>query len=352
MRREFCTITDVNYLPRALVLYRSLVEVGTDFRLRIFCMDRQAREVLEALALPALSHVALDQLEAHDPELSEVRASRSHGEYCWTATPAACLYVLDSEPDLGEITYLDADLVFYSDPEPLFDELGDGSVLIVPHRYASRLASKEALYGSYNVGFNTFRRTPDGLDALRWWRERCLEWCYGQPDRGRYADQGYLNDWPQRFRGVHVLQNVGGGLAPWNAERYDLTLDDGAVHVDGRRLVFHHFAALEIYREPWAVVVRAANRVLRQARVTERAYGRVTEPVRFSWSTSYLTSPLERSVLWQPYAERVAHAIAEVQACDPSYQPRFDGWPVRYALRPAAGRAWSRVRGARDDAAT
>ena len=45
-----------------------------------------------------------------------------------------------ASPTLEAITYLDADLMFFRDPEPVWSEFGDDSVLIVPHRYAPHLA--------------------------------------------------------------------------------------------------------------------------------------------------------------------------------------------------------------------
>ena len=88
MRYEFCTLFDVNYLPRGLVLYRSLERVCPDFRLRVFCMDAETERILDALALPKLAIVPLAELERHDPELLEVKPTRTQVEYCWTATPA------------------------------------------------------------------------------------------------------------------------------------------------------------------------------------------------------------------------------------------------------------------------
>src|SRR5689334_25244405 len=64
MRREFCTVFNANYLPRGLVLYDSLRETFPDFRLHVLCMDSATRDVLDALALPSLTPVSIDVLEA------------------------------------------------------------------------------------------------------------------------------------------------------------------------------------------------------------------------------------------------------------------------------------------------
>src|SRR5438067_11548647 len=86
MRYEFATLFDRRYLPRGLVLYRSLRAHCAAFRLHIFCMDAETKSTLEALELPSAVIVGLDELEEHDPALRSVRAKRSPIEYCWTAT--------------------------------------------------------------------------------------------------------------------------------------------------------------------------------------------------------------------------------------------------------------------------
>ena len=80
----------------------------------------------------------------------------------------------------------------------------------------------------YNVQFMTFRRDARGLEALHWWRDRCIEWCYYRVEDGKLGDQKYLDDWPERFDGVHVLEHPGGGLAPWNVENYELARRNGS----------------------------------------------------------------------------------------------------------------------------
>jgi hypothetical protein len=246
--REYCTLFDSNYLVKALAMYRSLEACGTPFHLTVFTFDEHAESLLLRLGLSRLSVVPLRDLESHDTGLAAVKGDRSPVEYCWTATPALPLYLFDTRPELREITYLDADLLFYSDPEPLFVEMGDdASVLITPHRFAPEYAH-HIVSGVYNVQFVTFRRTEDGLRVLRWWRDRCLEWCYDLLEDGKLGDQKYLDDWPERFAGVHVLEHPGGGLAPWNSLAHRVERDEGRVTVDGQPLVFFHFHRVRLRR--------------------------------------------------------------------------------------------------------
>jgi len=304
MRNEFCTLFDRNYLPRGLVLYRSLERVCADFRLRVFCMDDETQTVLERMALPNLSVIGLAELERHDPELLAVKPTRTQLEYCWTATPSVCAYSLDVEPELEQITYLDADLMFFTDPAPIFDELGADSVLIVPHRYAPQWQHLEATSGTYNVQFMTFKRDERGLRALGWWRERCLEWCYNRVEDGKLGDQKYLDDWPERFEGVHVLEHVGGGLAPWNVANHALAEENGQPQVDGRPLVFYHYQSLKLYRG--ITRLRQTGLLANSCRLT-----RGTLPI--VWTTEYKMSERELDLVWEPYVLEIADTVAAIR---------------------------------------
>jgi hypothetical protein len=324
--REFCTLFDANYLSRAVTLYRSLERVcGSDFTLHALCMDDRSFDILGSLDAPRLRAVQLAALEAYDPMLLAVKEDRTPVEYCWTSTPAVCLYLLERDDTISEVTYLDADLMFFSDPEPLFEELADGSVLIVPHRFSPDHRRFEDLSGIYNVEFLTFRKTPDGLKALRWWRERCLEWCSAVPEPGRYGDQKYLDDWPQRFAGVKVLEHPGGGLAPWNSSNYSLRLAGSAgVLVDGRELVFYHYHALRLLGTgPFRTVGRAL-----------RAFDVTGDVV---WRSEYRLSRAERELVWERYVRRLGEAIQEIRSVEPGFEAGFVR-PRKGDLRVALGR--------------
>jgi hypothetical protein len=182
--------------------------------------------------------------EHGDDELVAAKGNRSRIEYYFTCTPSIPLYVLRNNPDIDVITYVDADLYFYSSPQPIYDELGDGAVLIVEHRFPTRL---EYLvdHGIYNVGLLSFRNDARGLACLNWWRERCIEWCYDRVEGDRFADQKYLDHWPELFDGVVVLQNKGAGLSPWNVDRYAIRSVRGQTLIDSDPLVFYHFHGLK-----------------------------------------------------------------------------------------------------------
>ena len=240
---HYCTYFDRNYLSRAMALHRSLVRHSPPFTLWALCFDDDAYGALEALRLQGVEPIRLADFEAADPELAAVKGSRTTVEYYFTSSPRLPRYIMRKHTDVDLITYLDADLLFYSSPQPIFDELGGGSVLIVPHRFPEHLRELEK-YGVYNVGLLSFRNDANGRAVLERWGQQCLEWCFDRVEDGKFADQGYLDEWPGQ-PGVVVLQHPGAGLAPWNYMRYRIDLAGRPPTVDGRPLVFYHFQGVK-----------------------------------------------------------------------------------------------------------
>ena len=237
--QNFCTLFDSNYLPRALVMYRSLVATGENFTLYVVCFDELALDLLIQLNHPSLVAISLKDFESI--ELLQVKPERTPGEYCWTCTPHVIRFVLDTFM-LPELTYLDADLCFYNKPSILLEEFkqADASVLITSHRYTPQY-DRSATSGIYCVQFMTFKADKHGLEVLQWWQDRSVEWCYDRFENGKFGDQMYLDDWPERFEGIHVLEHLGGGVAPWNVQQYKIGRRDNELYVDNLPVVFYHF---------------------------------------------------------------------------------------------------------------
>ncbi len=215
---NFCTLFDKNYLSRGLTLYNSLERHCSSFHLYIFAFDEVSFRILKSLRLHHATIIPLADFE--DEELLNVKPTRSRAEYCWTSTSSTILFVL-KHYNVDQCTYLDADMMFFGSPDELFVEMGPASILITEHRYSPQY-NKEAYTGKYCVQFISFKNDEKGLTALRWWRDRCIEWCYARFEDGKFGDQKYLDDWPERFDGVHELQHRGGGMAAWNIQQYDL----------------------------------------------------------------------------------------------------------------------------------
>lgn len=215
----FCTLFDSNYLDKGLTLYKSMKKYIQNFRLYVFAFDDKCFDVLKNENLEGLIPISLKEFET--PELIKVKSERTRAEYCWTCSPWIIKHVFDKYNE-SICTYIDADMEFFSSPQSVFDQMKkEGkSIIIVPHRYATEEEEKEAhdLRGSYCVEFNTFVNDKNGKQALDWWADRCLEWCYYSVPGSTewYGDQKYLNVFPEKFEGVMVCNHYGIGIAPWN----------------------------------------------------------------------------------------------------------------------------------------
>ncbi len=236
----FCTYFDQNYLSRGLAMYYSLREHCPEFKLWVLCMDKTTCEILEKLNLPGLYPLPLEEFEQNDEPLLIAKQNRSRVEYYFTCTPSLPLFILNQHPAVDLITYLDADLFFFADPAPLFAEMEGKSIGIISHRFPSRIQDHEK-YGIYNVGWLSFRQDETGLECLHWWRNLCLEWCYDKAEEDRFADQKYLDRFPERYGHDIILQHKGANVAPWNIENYLLSAKEGKVYIDNHPLLFFHF---------------------------------------------------------------------------------------------------------------
>lgn len=222
---NFCTLFDSYYLDKGIALYQSLEKVSQDFHLYIFCFDDRSLDILKERKMEHATVLHHSDIEKETKKLLELKKERSKAEYCWTCTPVIIEYVL-RHFSVDSCTYIDADLYFFSDPQVLFDEIKgtDDNIIITEHRFSHSLKDKRYLRrsGKYCVEFNYFDRSDRAKKALDWWKEKCFEWCYHLYEPERMGDQKYLEKFPVLFEGVHELQHLGGGTAPWNIAQYEL----------------------------------------------------------------------------------------------------------------------------------
>jgi hypothetical protein len=287
MRYNFCTLFDSNYATRGLALYRSLERhCKNDFLLTILCIDEEVRAALAKLNLPRVRLWRVEDIG--DDELLEVRKTRPRREFCWTCPGPLMLALLRNGGSGALVTYLDADLLFYSDPQPIFDELGENEILIHGHRFAPRYQSYAIPSGNFNVGLIAVRNAPEGMACLEHWRAQNMEMCVLDPENGYCGDQKYLDEWPALYKKLVILQHPGAGLAPWNVENYEIGEKDGHATVDGRPVIFYHYHGFRIM---------VGDKWLRWAALP---------------AVGYDFTPLQRHLLYRPYVRSVRQAYREL----------------------------------------
>jgi hypothetical protein len=235
-------------------MYESLYEHLIDFNLYIFAFDDLTYDILENLKLDKVILISLKEFESS--ELLKVKNGRSKAEYCWTCTPSVISYVLENYA-VSNCTYVDSDLFFYSDPSVLISELDkyNKNVLITEHRYSYFPGIYELKRaGRFCVQFMTFKKEDTSLKILNHWKQQCINWCFAKHEDGKFGDQKYLDVWPETYPNIHILQNLGGGIAPWNLQQYDFYIERNTLIGREKKIdsafdvVFYHFQYVKLLK--------------------------------------------------------------------------------------------------------
>jgi hypothetical protein len=271
MNRTYCTQSDLRYLARTLAMIRSLRRAVPDVTVWLLCLDDATHALLSRNEEPGVRLISSSALEAGDLQLAAAKMDgRNAIEYYFTCKPPLIAYVFGREPVAEFVSYLDGDLYFFANPEPLFAEAGNASIILTPHRFPPALQHLLA-HGFFNAGFLSFRRTAEGLACLEWWRRQCIAWCFDWPDEEgeRHGDQRYLDKFPALFPGTFASGNLGANLAPWNVGPLRLEDREDQVVIEGRdTLLFFHFHGVkplgphlyqtshDVYRAPLSPLMR------------------------------------------------------------------------------------------------
>ncbi len=197
--RHYCTYFDGNYAARGMAMLHSLALHDPGCRVLVWALDGKAFDALEHCRPSCVEQI----------ELRETVGV----ENIWRLTPGIVLHALKA---YGEVAYIDADLYWFSSPQPMYDEAGNAPAAIIPHRFPPDRQHRARDVGEYNVGWVWFNG-EGGEEIARVWGWQCRNWKpYGRWQR--FMDQPFLDLWPHY--GAHVIQHLGANLAPYNQKQY------------------------------------------------------------------------------------------------------------------------------------
>lgn len=249
MKVHITAIFDKNHLSRAIACRVSLYEHSPGSIVRWLCLDDQCYEMARKIGLR--DTIPMRPKDLGDTELLDVRKTRTNPEFASTCKPAFLRYMMRSgavdKDDL--LVFIDPDFYFYQPALPFFKKVFDsGSIAVTPHRFPPHRDQEKFKKGILNAGIVCFKNDAEAMRCLDEWRKQCLDWCYLRYENGQIGDQGYLSEWPKKYKGVYKIPDKGVNLSTWNIENYKITREpDGNFLIDSDPLICYHFHGLKFY---------------------------------------------------------------------------------------------------------
>lgn len=238
------TVCNLAYLPKALVLAESLARFSPA-RLAIFLIDRKIDR--------DFSMAAADLFWIEDmgiPDLPQLAFKYDIIELSTSLKPCLALKLLEQHE---RVIFFDPDVCLYGSLEPILRDLDGHAIVVTPH-YTTPISSHKKpgwnhdlgimRFGPFNLGFFAVKKSPQGLDFLRWWSDRCLRLGFMESQFGLSTDQKWIGVAPCFFPDLEISFHLGYNAAPWNVFERSITPGrDGGYRVnDAYPLVFFHFS--------------------------------------------------------------------------------------------------------------
>lgn len=246
----YVTYFDKQYAARGLSMMQSLFDHDAKAHIIVLALDPLVQQIILDTFSEKVCILTVEELFEFEPLLHTCK-NRSPWELYATQKPILIQYAMQYG-FFQQITYVDADLLFFSDLAPFFIEVEKASIAISPHRFPPANVHLE-MYGIFNAGFIYFKNDNIAKKCLADWCSQCLAWCYNKIEAdGRFMNQGYLNEWPNLYANLKVITHSGINLAPWNLDGCPLAYENGEVFVNNEPLICYHYSGLvQNSQEEW-----------------------------------------------------------------------------------------------------
>ena len=117
----------------------------------------------------------------------------------------------------------------------------------------------------YNVGWLTFKNDEISRNCLEEWAKNCINWCYDYVEDDKYADQKYLDLWPEKYKNIKILPYEYSS-APWNISNENIEItSNNKMLINKNNLIFFHFHGLNIYNYFFSTGLSMYNKKLKKS---------------------------------------------------------------------------------------
>jgi len=206
-------------LPQGLAMINSLKD-NTNCIVWIICLDKKLYEFLKHKNFSYVKPIRLEDLEKNMKD--NYRKGRKFIEYCWMLTPFSIKFILSNNPNIKELTYVDADVFFYKNISPIFDEFKQSSKdIYITESGFHKNYDKTKTSGRFCVQFLIFKNTHRAEIIRNEWEQRCIESTTIDLSKNIVGDQKYFDDLHIKYySNFCVSKNLRFFQAPWTFNRF------------------------------------------------------------------------------------------------------------------------------------
>lgn len=248
---HFYTSVNINYLPKARILAKSVKENCKDAKFSLIFSDVLPMEIkLENEPFDEI--ITIEELGIPVKNLNFWIFEHTVVELCTAVKGQALVKFL--EEGSKKVVYLDPDIAVYNDLHELEELLDRYDVVLTPHvtipeENSIDIANNEICalkHGAYNFGFYAVKNSENGLAFARWWRDRLVDFCFDDKPNGIFTDQKWGDLAPCMFDGVYISRDAGYNVSTWNiTHRIVGKNKEGLYTVNETLLKFYHFSGFD-----------------------------------------------------------------------------------------------------------
>ena len=295
-----CTSICSNYLPKAMVLAKSVKEKNEDVRFLLCLTEREIPQI--AKDFEYFDYIVLSK-DLGFEDFDRFIFKHSIVEASTAVKGDIFKYMFKTFPLEKKFVYLDPDIKVYGELKELKEALDLNEIVLTPHLTIQEEELEAVMdnelcalqHGVFNLGFLAVSKGEESVKFINWWANRLGMFCYDDIPKGIFTDQKWIDLAPCFFN-TFILKHPGYNIAPWNLSKRKVNkVGDSEYEVNKQELRFFHYSGFDSGANEAMInkYVPDKNNIiykLRDEYVTELLEMGQEELGKIKWSYDYYSS--------------------------------------------------------------